>query len=259
MPSIAASAQNEKVRSSLEPPLLIIGDLHGNLPFLKRVLEIYPEHRKVFVGDYVDSRTNSREEELECLAIVLDLVEQGTARALYGNHEWSYLEQSMRCSGFEQSFDQRLSPFKPRMRELLEHYLWIPEQRLLITHAGLSFRLWQECGFTVDNIIGKLGEWALLPIQETPAGWIGMPRGGMDNVGGIYWCDWYSEFQPVPGITQILGHTSALSVQEQLLASEQGIRQRGSNYNIDCLTRVWEVLEFGKQGDLRKVVVSGVE
>ncbi|MGA9120685.1 MAG: metallophosphoesterase [Bacteroidota bacterium] len=244
-------------RSPLTAPLLFIGDLHGNLPFLKRVLEVYPHHHKVFVGDFVDSRVFSRDEELECLETVLDLVEKGDARALFGNHEWSYLEQSMRCSGFEQSFDLRLNPLKSRMRDLLEHYLWMPEHRILITHAGLSFRIWQECGFTIENLTGKLGEWELLPVQETPAGWIGMPRGGMDSVGGIYWCDWYSEFQPVPGVTQILGHTSALSVQEQLLASEQGIRQRGSNFNIDCLTRVWEVLEFAGQGELRRIVVSG--
>ncbi len=240
----------------LTAPLLFIGDLHGNLPFLKKVLEQYPDHRKIFLGDFVDSRLHTRDEELECLSTALTLVEEQKARALFGNHEWSYLEPSMRCSGYEQSFDQRIAAYKPRMRELLEHFLWLPEQRILVTHAGLSFAIWQECGFTDDNFAGKLGEWSLLPIQETPAGWIGMPRGGIDRVGGIYWCDWYSEFLPIPGLSQILGHTAALSVQEQLLPSEQGIRQRGSNYNIDCLTRTWEILELTETGNLRRITVA---
>jgi len=240
----------------LSPPLLLIGDLHGNYPFLKRVLELYPDHRKVFIGDFVDSRLYSRAEELLCLETVLSLVEKQNARALFGNHEWSYLEPAMRCSGYEQSFDQQITPHKQRMRDLLEHFLWIPEHRLLITHAGLSLDLWQECDFTFENLPGKLGEWALLPIQETPAGWIGMPRGGIDKVGGIYWCDWYSEFQPVPGLTQVFGHTSALAVQEQMVSSEQGIRQRGNNYNIDCLTRQWEFLEMTDGGQLRRIKIE---
>ncbi len=244
-------------RALLKPPLVVIGDLHGNLPFLRRVLELYPDQTKIFVGDFVDSRSFSRDEELECLETVLSLVEAGKARALFGNHELSYLEPAMRCSGYEGSFDQRLNPLKPRMRQLLEHFFWLPDQRILITHAGLSFTIWQECGFTEENLPGKLGEWSLLPVQETPAGWIGMPRGGIDRVGGIYWCDWYSEFQPIPGIIQVLGHTSALSVQEQSLASEQGIRQRGVNYNIDCLSRLWEILELGEGGELKRTIVSG--
>lgn len=251
-PASQAEPKNPKL-APLTPPLLFIGDLHGNYPFLKRVLELYPDHRKVFIGDFVDSRLYSRDEELQCLETVLALVEEQRARALFGNHEWSYLEPAMRCSGYEQSFDLRIAGHKQRMRDLLEHFLWFPEHRLLVTHAGLSYGLWQECGFTFENLPGKLGEWALLPIQETPAGWIGMPRGGMDKVGGIYWCDWYSEFQPVPGLTQVFGHTQALSVQEQMLANEQGIRQRGSNYNIDCLTRQWEFLELTIDGQLRKV------
>jgi len=238
-------------------PLLLIGDLHGNLPFLKRVLELYPDRLKIFIGDFVDSRLYSREDELECLTTVLTLIEMKKARALFGNHEWSYLEPAMRCSGYEQSFDQRIGPFKSRMRKLLEHFLWIPEHHVLVTHAGLSYTIWQECDITEENLPGKLGEWSLLPVQETPAGWIGMPRGGIDRVGGIYWCDWYSEFQPIPGVTQVLGHTSALSVQEQLLASEQGIRQRGNNYNIDCLTRVWEILELTEKGELKRITVEG--
>jgi hypothetical protein len=143
------------------------------------------------------------------------------------------------------------------MKELLEHFFWMKEQRILVTHAGLSLTVWRECGCTIENLAGKLTEWTLIPIQETPAGWIGMPRGGIDPVGGIYWCDWYSEFEPVPGVSQILGHTSALSVQEQMLSSELGIREKEKNYNLDCLTRIWEVLELTSGGELHKVPVSG--
>jgi len=237
-------------------PILFVGDLHGNVAVLDHIQEQFPDHLKIFVGDFLDSRDQfMRVEELMCLERVLTMIEQGNARACMGNHEWSYLDPSMRCSGYDPEFDAQLARYKERMQRLLEYFIWIPDQRILVTHAGLSFQVWQECHLTVENLAAKMAEWALLPVTDTPAGWIGISRGGVDDVGGIFWCDWYSEFQPVPGLTQIFGHTSAVSIQEELVQDRIGVRQRGSNYNIDCLMRTWEVLELGADGQLRAVPI----
>lgn len=258
-PHLRRLAHTNNGRPRLVPPLLFIGDLHGNVHFLESLLAGFPHHTKIFLGDFLDSRQFTRDDEIKTLEIVLDLIEQGEARSCFGNHEWSYLEPAMRCSGYEQAFDIRLKPYKDRMRRLLETFFWLPEQKILVTHAGITHKLWQECKFSVERLPRILTDWSMLPVTETPAGWIGVPRGGSDLVGGTYWCDWYGEFEPVPGIIQILGHTSSLAIHEQLVKETQGIRRRGSNYNIDCLTRTWEVLELKKDGTLRTIGVKEIE
>ena len=245
----------KKGRASLSPPLLFVGDLHGNLAFVQSLQKLYPSHVKIFLGDILDSRVFSRTEELGCLELVLDMIEHGEARACFGNHEWSYLEPTMRCSGYDPEFDVQLNPFKDRMRRLFETFFWLPKYKILVTHAGLTWAFWEEFGLSISTLPIRLKEWAQLPISSSPTGRVGIARGGDDRTGGTFWCDWYREFQPVPGIVQIFGHTSGLSIQEQVLPGSQGIRRRGSNYNIDCLARMWEVLELNDKGVLRTVTV----
>jgi hypothetical protein len=232
-------------------PTLIIGDVHGNVPFLEQVQATYPQHHKIFVGDFVDSRQFTRADELKGLDIVIGMIERGEAEACLGNHEWSYLNTLMRCSGYDESFDMELRPYKEKLLRLFKYFVWFPEHNVLITHAGLTFQLWKELGLTLGKLAETLDGWARQPVTETPAGRIGLSRGGIDPVGGIFWCDWYSEFQPVPRLTQIFGHTSALTIQEEMQEPPAGIRRRGSNYNIDCLARTWEMLELGVNGELR--------
>ncbi len=245
-----------KTSKPLSSPTLIVGDVHGNVPFLQRLQDLYPEHHKIFVGDFVDSRQYTRADELKSLEMVLAMIARGEARALLGNHEWSYLDPTMRCTGYDEDFDEKLYPFKEKLLTLFEYFVWFPDFHLLITHAGLTFPLWQETGLSIRNLEVVLSRWAEQPAADTPAGRIGLARGGLDPVGGIFWCDWYSEFQPVPRLTQIFGHTSALSVQEEREGQPAGIRRRGSNYNIDCLTRTWEVLELGTSGELRTLTID---
>jgi hypothetical protein len=52
--------------------------------------------------------------------------------------------------------------------------------------------------------------WAALTSREPHWFWsVGMARGGFTPVGGLLWCDWSREFQPVPGLNQVMGHTPA--------------------------------------------------
>src|SRR5436190_189763 len=76
----------------------IIGDIHGEAPALRDLLSRlgyqerdgcyrHPRRRVIFLGDYVDRGPAIR----ETLQIVRGMVEQGTARALCGNHELDVL------------------------------------------------------------------------------------------------------------------------------------------------------------------------
>lgn len=54
-------------------------------------------------------------------------------------------------------------------------------------------------------------------------------------LGGLFWCDFRQEFEPVPGLTQVFGHTAS---------GGDTIRRVADSYCIDCLDRSKEFLEL---------------
>ena len=68
---------------------LIIGDVHGQLETLKRVIAKAPDHeRRIYVGDLIDRGPAC----IETLKFVMDDVANNGAICLYGNHEHMMLQ-----------------------------------------------------------------------------------------------------------------------------------------------------------------------
>lgn len=74
----------------------LIGDIHGQLAHLKALLNelgyrqqegafCHPERRVIFLGDFIDGGDHSR----EVVGIVRRMVEEGSALAVMGNHEFN--------------------------------------------------------------------------------------------------------------------------------------------------------------------------
>jgi hypothetical protein len=91
----------------------------------------------------------------------------------------------------------------------------------LFSHAGFAHR------YAVGEdpvILARQANEILpnLPKDEFDA-WVarGIERGGNAAVGGITWLDWRSEFRPVPGVNQIVGHTPGIAAKAQLLRRGQ--------------------------------------
>ena len=222
---------------------LFVGDIHGRIEVMEFVEKQFPEHQKIFVGDLVDSFDRTRRQQLACVEKAFTMIERGDTRVILGNHELSYLvPREMRCSGFGESMAAMLLPLKSDIWKKFDHYVWMAEHKLLVTHAGLTDLLWTTYALTLENLPAKLDEWKLAQWDTSPNGWIGKSRGGRNPVGGIFWCDFNDEFRPVKGLKQVFGHTSFAEVQHDL---SNGIRSRkGGNYCIDCLARSQEFLEF---------------
>lgn len=221
---------------------IVIGDLHGKLEIAQHFLA--QPARVVFVGDFVDSFDRSRASQYELLDTVLTACEEEPTRvyACMGNHELSYLSQDHRCSGFSNSFYARLlGPMQRRMRGYLRRYVSI--DNILITHAGVSNR-WLSAVFP-DFVVGDDLDLTLLEsfLFECPSelyNAIGYARGGSRyGVGGPAWCDWYDEFEPVPGLKQIMGHTA-----RRTTSDPAGVIERDNCWNIDCLDRVNQVVSI---------------
>jgi hypothetical protein len=207
---------------------IAVGDLHGITEVVEAVLK-KTAYNIVFIGDYLDSYDRSVLDQLRVLDLVLGAVNDNPERvkALKGNHEWSYIDPQMQCSGFQYATKRGVE--ERDMSPLLD-YVWVGEY--FLSHAGVSQTLLDYIGYSFEEYI-EAGEFKQ----------IGRARGGRHRYGGLYWCDWWREFEPVKGVPQIVGHSN-----HRPIGTAEGVTRMGNSYNIDCLTRVHEVLvlEEGK-------------
>ena len=197
-----------------------VGDIHGKVDCVKEALS--RDGQIIFVGDFIDSFDKTLTEHSECFQLVLDACKKGKARAIYGNHELSYLMPSKhQYSGYTSARRHLVLQFARGIAEYFEPYILL-EPTVLVSHAGLTSKLWLDQKLTFDLLPQILDEW--WPDHKSPMHYIGQSRGGNDPYGGLFWCDFRQEFYPVPGLTQVFGHTRGT-----------GIRQIENSYCIDCL------------------------
>lgn len=197
---------------------VFIGDVHGKLDKVHEALA--HAGKKIFVGDIIDSYDHTVMEHDECYRLIIDAIEKGDAECLYGNHELSYIMPHHRCSGWENSRALIVQKYKTHIDKLFKPFLIVED--MLITHAGLTNQLFDGFQMNIPTIGEKLTEW--WPDDKSPMHFVGRARGGIAPWGGIFWCDFNMEFIPVPGLTQIFGHTRG-----------RGIRKVENSYCIDCL------------------------
>ncbi|MCK9428820.1 MAG: metallophosphoesterase [Candidatus Omnitrophica bacterium] len=225
--------------------LIVIGDLHGDIDIYREIKDKFKDYDKILVGDYVDSFNKTRKQQLLLIEEILQDIEQNKVIALKGNHELSYLyPDTMGASGYASSFAASLMPLFSDMHRLLKPYELISEHKILITHAGLTKRLIPYDSNVLDDM-NLLTLWLDQEIRNLDHGMvynIGSARGGANPVGGIFWCDYQWDFDPIEGIRQVFGHTPGSS-----------IRQRGENYCIDCLQSKKEVLEISEDGEIKTI------
>ena len=223
---------------------LFAGDIHGNVSFLDDAIRYAERHNCRFVqtGDLVDSHDplTGPEQQLQ----VLDLVcsRHGSSDIyLAGNHDLSYLWDHLRCSSYQESHAEA---FRDRLSTIpFQYFLMVDD--LLVTHAGLSLRFLKDqsrvYGFSLPDSPQETASWLQAWLREhTASPWSdlfqpGAARGGMMPTGGITWCDYFEEFEPVPSIHQIFGHsvTSWAGGLRGILEHPPANSASGRNFAID--------------------------
>lgn len=210
---------------------VFVGDIHGRWELVEKALA--REGKKVFVGDFMDSFNRSPADMGKCLALVLAAIENGEAEAIYGNHDLAYIMSRHRCSGNTHENRMVFQLYQQRIMEVFKPHLII-DKNVLVTHAGLTKQIWDAGKLTLSNMDKKLTAWWPKDISPaSPVHWVGRYRGGWDSVGGTFWCDWNGEFEPIPKLIQVFGHTAG-----------NGIRRKEDSYCIDCLEREESFLEM---------------
>lgn len=196
---------------------LIVGDLHGRVEVMSKAVDT--GYNIVFMGDYLDSFDRSIPDQVTILMDVLGLVQKDPDRyvALLGNHELSYLDSSMKASGYKSSTAYHLIHIKKDMYRYLKPFCY--SHGFLISHAGVSQRLLDYLDVTLEEYLDRRDFYD-----------IGHYRGGISEIGGLYWCDWYAEFEEVEGQPQIVGHSGY----RDIAGGQMGVLKKGESYNVDC-------------------------
>lgn len=196
---------------------IVVGDLHGQFEIALRALSFgLPT---VFLGDYMDSFKRTPQDMYDTIDIIESAINSGQAVGLLGNHEVSYLDPCMRCSGWNSTKQQVISAdYKGILENKFKYYH--ETEGFLLSHAGVS-----------DYLLKMLNKDLRTYLDDGDFTQIGWSRGGSKPCGGLLWCDW-SEFTPVDGVKQIVGHSRGKTV-----------REKEGNYCIDVLedTDNWTV------------------
>lgn len=213
---------------------VFVGDIHGKVHAVEAALA--RPGKKIFVGDFIDSYEYSTEDHKKCYDLVLAAIDVGEAQACFGNHELSYLLPEVhRCSGYTEERAMLMRHYADRIRAAFTPYIFI-NKTTLVSHAGLCNTIYRSFGLKEVDLPNTFANWWIDP--SSPMHWIGYARGGRRDVGGLFWCDYNQEFSPIPGLTQIFGHTrGASAVQREVLGSH-------TSYCIDVLDKNLEFLEL---------------
>jgi len=199
--------------------ILVIPDTHHKWKKAQQLIDSVEFDRCVLLGDHFDN-FNDFPEDARQTAIWLKEKVFPDPRfvVLYGNHDLAYVfsyNQDAWCSGYSDA--KRKAIFSVlSYDEIINRVKFFHEEAgFLFSHAGITNAVWKEMQMAEPDgvkLLDVLPKWVkrsfdgvrtLTAMPLFAAGW---SRGGRQQHGGILWADW-SEFSPVSGVNQIVGHT----------------------------------------------------
>jgi hypothetical protein len=199
---------------------LIVPDVHEQIPKLKRILKDYEGvERVVFLGDFCDSFLDNM---VTPTGIWLrENVEHPKYDFIMGNHElhyaYPYGDIPSPYAGWtaQKNFMYR-SYVRPDQWERFKLHRWVGNW--LCTHAGWhASHMHPIKGFQRESLeaiekhamngLTRLKDGQQAPMLLQPGRYMHGPA----NYGGVVWLRW-AEFEPVPGLNQVCGHSPWVDV-----------------------------------------------
>jgi hypothetical protein len=215
---------------------VIIPDVHEKVSRFESILAHYDNDQTHFVilGDYFDSFTHDISDVRRlCQWVNSAAMQPEKYTLLLGNHDIQYLvSRRHMCTGYQADTAATIAMMlSTEARRAFRYHYWIGAD-ILCSHAGLS-RQWVDDAFGIGDApaapsVAEIRLWldeCAEQFLHSPASGrrvrridpdalftaVGTARGGHPSrrVGGITWCDWNAEFEEVPGVRQIVGHTTS--------------------------------------------------
>jgi hypothetical protein len=181
-----------------------IGDLHGSRSW--SIINPKDYDRIIFVGDYVDSFTETSTNILDNLLNIIQFKEDNNDKVilLWGNHDIQYSlgYDKHGCSGYRPEMKADLYEVFKQKKHLFQMAYQINDT--LWTHAGIH-QGWAKYRYK-KHISEETLNYSFL--HEDPTLFdVGHRRGGWHDVGGPFWCDIQElKSSALKGFNQIVGH-----------------------------------------------------
>lgn len=252
---------------------IIIPDIHNRVDWIEDTLSLLQPYDKViFLGDYFDDFNDTIDDVINSAKWLKESLKKPNRIHLLGTHDiWyrfyynPYLIVSGNTTEKEIAINHILDE-NDWNQLTLYHF----EQNFLITHAGLHTYLINGyvarnkdvLGQYIDNntlnlgiidiidkIIDPATKEALIDASEGHKNlWLmaGYSRGGLQPVGGLIWLDWNVEFDPIPYINQIVGHSDRDIDGNWREFPSEIITINSKNYCIDTRNRHIGILDNEK-------------
>jgi hypothetical protein len=222
---------------------LVIADVHHRISAVDGMLTQAGKCDSVaWLGDWFDDFNDSPADAVRMAEwVACRMADHPEDIFLLGNHDSHYrfpYRWNM-CSGFG---GEKLRAIEPIMRDRWDNFFLCAEVNgWLLSHAGFHRSL-------ADPIRGLDPLWLVeqegAALQQAGAGnphrWMqaGWYRGGDYPVGGPTWLDWDEEFEPIPGVNQIVGHTPHDEPKRKQIAGSD-------NWCLDTHSAHFAVIENG--------------
>ena len=246
--------------SSNKQKIVIVADPHNNHTKLDTILRKEDGDINICLGDWFDSFSLDDPSDYVATAKYLKEVFLPNPKnyTLFGNHDIHYLFNAPAtwCSGYEQwKYNAINSVLGSDRHSVTEKFYWaIVVDDILLTHAGLDRRLLPPVCVTNERIFSYLDQSdkeARIKLQTNDLHWfyqVGHSRGGMARTGGIVWCDFKYEFEPIDDLRQIVGHTNQWETGKSAQYHREGFTNiaEANNICIDCNLSEYITISNGK-------------
>ena len=202
---------------------LIIPDIHLRWKIADDIIKKEKGNydKVLFLGDYMDDFGAIKEDYIDTSKWIKDNIYDSNMIFLLGNHDIAYYshmkmfqnETSMYgCSGYYNGFKEAISDILTLDEWRMFKLYYFIKDNILCTHAGFCNGLYESLNIeNIKDYLTEEGKIALNRIETNfmpiPITMAGASRGGRNRYGGITWCDYYKDYKPIRGLSQIFGHT----------------------------------------------------
>lgn len=233
---------------------LAIGDVHDKPRIIEKAKELLPEYdRIIFLGDYEDDWLATPEQSYNTVKELVDLKLDNPQKItlLLGNHTLSEgWAGDFKCSGFNDlthSLVKDLYRTKDSGNAPIFQFTY-SKGGILFSHAGITNNFWKDIQLLIKNHYPELRDllemesdlatkisnilnYAFLKGLEDPQDKLfksmsqaGASRGGWGTPSPI-WADKTDlESNPVPHLTQVVGHTPVKTVTKHIINNGDGTK-----------------------------------
>lgn len=243
--------------SSVKQTILLISDVHQDIEKVRYLLKKENYDIVVSLGDWFDSRHKNSEKDTEdTCKFIKEWIFKPNFFTCMGNHDIQYFygNPATICTGYNSKRDLAITKMfgsaMPAIREKFLWYLWVDD--FFCSHAGLNpvflnpFQEITKSAITkwLDDQI-KIAEPSLINNGIHWLFGVGKGRGGRQRAGGLTWNCFESEFQPIDGLKQLVGHTNHSTIVTNVENGNLDLTE-AQNLDIDCHLNEYVMIFNGK-------------